>query len=75
MSSIQDLLKRNKITKQNIQGISEEMKPKHLKDLRMYLGAVNELTQFILGLAQITEPYRDFLKQEGQRERKEKQGF
>ena len=57
---------------EKIQGISEKMKPKSLKDLRSYLGAVNQLTKFIPGLAQITEPFRDLLKKEGQWEWKEK---
>ena len=48
------------------------MQPKSLKDLRSYLGAVNQLTKFIPGLAQITEPFRDLLKKEGQWEWKEK---
>ena len=48
------------------------MKPKSLKDLRSYLGAVNQLTKFIPGLAQITEPFRDLLNKEGQWEWKEK---
>ena len=48
------------------------MKPKNLKDLRSYLGAVNQLTKFIPGLAQITEPFGDLLKKEGQWEWKEK---
>ena len=48
------------------------MKPKNLKDLRSYHGAVNQLTKFIPGLAQITEPFRDLLRKGGHWEWKEK---
>ena len=57
---------------EKIQGISGKMKPKNLKDLRSYLGAVNQLIQFIPGLAQLTEPFRDLLKTDGNWEWKEK---
>ena len=57
---------------EKIQGISEKMKPKNLKDLRSFLGAVNQLIKFIPGLAQLTEPFRDLLKKEGTWEWKEK---
>ena len=33
-----------------------------MKELRSYLGAVNQLTKFIPNLAQITAPFRDILK-------------
>ena len=64
----------NGIKPQNekVQGLSEKMKPKNLKDLKSYLGSVNQLTKFIAGLAQITEPIRDLLRQERQWEWKEK---
>ena len=48
------------------------MKPKILKDLRSYLGAVNQLIKFIPGLAQLTEPFRDLLQTDGNWEWKEK---
>ena len=48
------------------------MKPKNLNALRSYLGAVNQLPKFIPGQAQITEPFRDLLRKEGQWEWKEK---
>ena len=57
---------------EKIQGISGKMKPKKLKDLRSYLGAVNQLIKFIPGLAQLTEPFRDLLKTDGNWEWKEK---
>ena len=47
---------------EKIQGISEKLRPNNLKELRSYLGAVNQLTKFIPGLAQITHPFRDILK-------------
>ena len=43
-----------------------------MKDLRSYLGAVNQLINFIPGLAQLTEPFRDIQKKEGTWEWKEK---
>ena len=57
---------------EKIQGISGKMKPKNLKDLRSYLAAVNQLIKFIPGLAQLTEPFRDLLKTDGNWEWKEK---
>ena len=57
---------------EKIQGISGKMKSKNLKDLRSYLGAVNQLIKFIHGLAQLTEPFRDLLKTDGNWEWKEK---
>ena len=57
---------------EKVQGITEKLKPKNLKELRSYLGAVNQLTKFIPGLAQITEPFRDLLKREGTWQWKEK---
>ena len=57
---------------EKIQGISGKMKPKNLKDLRSYLGAKNQLIKFIPGLAQLTEPFRDLLKTDGNWEWKEK---
>ena len=48
------------------------MKPKNLKELRLYLEAVNQLAKFISGLAKITEPFRDLLKKEGNWDWKEK---
>ena len=40
--------------------------------MRSYLGAVNQLTSFIPGLAQITGPFRDLLRKEEHWEWKEK---
>ena len=57
---------------EKVQGITEKLKPKNLKELRSYLGAVNQLTKFIPGLAQITEPFRDLLKREETWQWKEK---
>ena len=68
---IQNFRKGIKPLNEKIQGISEKMKPKNLKELRSYLGAVNQLTKFIPGLAKITEPFRDLLKKEGNWDRKE----
>ena len=57
---------------EKVQGIPEKMKPKILKELRSYLGAVNQLTNILPGLAKITEPFRDLLQKEGNWDWKEK---
>ena len=73
MARIQHFRKRDiKPLNEKIQGIPEKMKTKNLKELRSYLGAVNQLIKFIPGLAQLTEPFRDLLKKEGTWEWKEK---
>ena len=56
-------ISRNGMKPQNekIQGISEKLKPKSLKDLRSYLGAVSQPTKIIPGLAQITAPFRNLV--------------
>ena len=43
-------------------GISGKLEPKSVKGLRSCLGAVNQITKFIPGLAQITHPSRNILK-------------
>ena len=56
------------ITPQNekVQAITKKLQPKNLKELRSYLGAVNQLIKFIPNLAQITHGFRDLLKKEGE---------
>ena len=47
----------------NIQGISNRLKPSNLKELRSYLGAVNQLNKFIPNLAEYYFPFRPLLKE------------
>ena len=47
-----------------MQGISERLRPKNLKTLRSFLGAVNQFNKFIPDLAQICFPFRTFLKKD-----------
>ena len=47
-----------------VQGISDRLKPTNLKQLRSYLGAVNQLNKFIPNLASICYPFRTFLKKD-----------
>ena len=49
-----------------IQGISERLRPNNLKELRFFLGAVNQLNKFIPDLASICAPFRSFLKKEAE---------
>ena len=45
-----------------VQAITERLKPKNLKELRSYLGAINQLVKFLPNLAQTTHGFRDLLK-------------
>ena len=45
-----------------VQAITERLKPKNLKELRSYLGAINQLAKFLPNLAQTTHGSRDLLK-------------
>ena len=47
-----------------IQAITDKLKPKNLKELRSYLGAVNQLNRFIPNLAQLCFKLRPLLKQD-----------
>ena len=49
-----------------IQVITDKLKPKNLKELRSYLGAVNQLNRFIPNLAQLCFKLRPLLKQDKQ---------
>ena len=44
------------------QGISERLRPTNLKQLRSFLGAVNQFNKFIPRLAAITFPFRSILQ-------------
>ena len=50
------------------QGISERLRPTNLKQLRSFLGAVNQFYKFIPRLAAITFPFRSILKKDADRE-------
>ena len=47
-----------------VQGISDRLKPTNLKQLRSYLGAVNQFNKFIPNLATICFPFRTLLKKD-----------
>ena len=49
-----------------IQGISERLRPNNLKELRSFLGAVNQFNKFIPDLASICAPFRSILKKEAE---------
>ena len=47
---------------EKVQGITERLRPMNLKDLRSYLGAVNQMNKFIPELASLCFAFRDILK-------------
>ena len=49
-----------------IQGISERLRPNNLKELRSFLGAVNQLNKFVPDLANTCAPFRSILKKEAE---------
>ena len=48
------------------QGISERLRPTNLKQLRSFLGAVNQFNKFISNLAAISFPFRSILKRDAE---------
>ena len=48
------------------QGISERLRPTNLKQLRSFLGAVNQFNKFIPRLAAITFPFRSIFKKDAE---------
>ena len=51
-------------TKSKVQGITENLRPTNLKDLRSFLAAVNQFNKFVLELASICFPFRSILEKE-----------
>ena len=47
-----------------IQAITDKLKPKYSKELRLYMGAVKQLNRFIPNLAQLCFKLRPLLKQD-----------
>ena len=47
-----------------VQGITEKLRPESLKELRSFLGAVNQFNKFIPDLASICFPFRSILKKD-----------
>ena len=45
-----------------VQGITEKLRPENLKELRSFLGVVNQFNKFIPDLASICFPFRSILK-------------
>ena len=56
-----------------VQGISGRLKPTNLKQLRSYLGAVNQFNKFFPNLATICFPFRTLLKKDTNLEWKNEQ--
>ena len=48
------------------QGISERLRPTNLKQLRSFLGAVNQFNNFIPNLAAISFPFRSISKRDAE---------
>ena len=48
------------------QGISERLRPTNLKQLRSFLGEVNQFNIFIPNLATISHPFRTILKKDAE---------
>ena len=49
-----------------VQGITEKLRPTNLKELRSFLGAVNQFNKFIPDLASICFPFRSILKKDAE---------
>ena len=49
-----------------VQGITEKLRPTNLKELRLFLGAVNQFNKFIPDLASICFPFRSILKKDAE---------
>ena len=49
-----------------VQGITERLRPGNLRELRSFLGAVNQLNTFVPDLANISAPFRSILKKEAE---------
>ena len=47
-----------------VQGITEKLRPTNLKELRSFLGAVNQFNKFIPDLATICSPFRSILEKD-----------
>ena len=47
-----------------IQKILDKIQPQTLKQLRSYLGEVNQFNRFVLDLAKLCYPFRNLLKKE-----------
>ena len=49
-----------------VQGISDKLRPTNLKELRSFLGAVNQFNRFVPDLATICFPFRSILKRDAE---------
>ena len=45
-----------------VQGFTGRLRPNNLRELRSFLGAVNQLNEFVPDLANICAPFRSILK-------------
>ena len=49
-----------------VQGITESLRPGNLRELRSFLGAVNQLKKFVPDLANNCAPFRTIIKKEAE---------
>ena len=49
-----------------VRGITERLRPTTLKELRLFLGAVNQFNRFILDLASMCFPFRSISKRDAE---------
>ena len=49
-----------------VQGISDKLRPTNLKELRSFLGAVNQFNRFVPDLATICFPFKSILKRDAE---------
>ena len=49
-----------------VQGTTERLRLRNLKELRSFLGAFNQLNKFVPDLANICAPFRSILKKEAE---------
>ena len=51
---------------EKVQAITEKLRPQNLKDLRSFMGAINQMNKFIPKLANLCAPLRPLLKHDGE---------
>ena len=50
--------------KDKVQGITDKLRPKNLKDLRSFMVSINQMNKFISNLANLCAPLRSLLKKD-----------
>ena len=51
---------------EKVQAITDKLRPKNLKDLRSFMGAINQMNQFIPNLANLCAPLRPLPKKDNE---------